>query len=151
MDDVLRFVRGAGFAAQFCEYAVLWHGICGDGWNGVGLVDKLVFYPVCGDGYGRTLLEYAYEVCRFLHEISEKETDILIVVDFIMQQLCSRPLGGAHLRLGLQAGRIGWCKSPARLQLTMLLVQWCSPQPQSQIRVMCRKIGTPISSPSSSC
>ena len=59
MDDILRFFRRFGLAAQFCQYAVLWHGICGHWGDGVGLADLLDFHPMCGYGYGRAVQFYA--------------------------------------------------------------------------------------------
>lgn len=56
MDDVLRFVRCPGAVAEFCEYIVLWDGVCWYGRYGLGVVDQLVFYPVCGDGDGGVVL-----------------------------------------------------------------------------------------------
>lgn len=52
MDYFLRLVRRTGVAAQFCEYALLWNGVCGDGRHGLGVVDKLDLYSMCCDGYG---------------------------------------------------------------------------------------------------
>jgi amino acid transporter len=63
----LCFFCRTGSLAFIREYLVLWHGLCGHWWDGMGLANQLVLHPMRGYEYGGAVLQHANEVCCFTH------------------------------------------------------------------------------------
>jgi hypothetical protein len=109
MDVLLCVFRGARPLTQLRQYALLWHGICGNWRNGLGMDHKLDLHTVHCYGYGRTLLEYANQVGQVRGGTLEN-IDSLIAVAFTMLLQFLRQKVMVRSQLGSPAGVISWSR-----------------------------------------